>query len=68
MVREVSLIGKKYYQHKKKNFTERFHEDLPLIEEREKINSKTERVFVDESVSVKAVDRKIQPRMGILAK
>ena len=66
MVREVSLIGRKYYQNQ--NWNERFHEDLPLMEEREKINLKTEGVFVEESFFVKTVDRKIQPRMGILAK
>ena len=67
MVREVSLIGRKYQN---KNCTERFHEDLPLIEEnqRERINLKTEGVFVEESFIVNSLDRRIQPRMGVLAK
>ncbi len=61
MVREVSLIGRKYYQNK--NCTERFHEDLPLIEENQREKRQTERVFVEESL-----DRKMQPMMGVLAK
>ena len=65
MVREVSLIGRKYSQHQNKNCTERLHEDLPLIEEnpRERITLKTERVFAEESL-----DRKLEPRLGVLAK
>ena len=64
------MIGRKYYQDQNKNCSERFHEDLPLIEEnkRERINLKTEGVFVEESFIVNSPDRRIQPRMGVLAK
>ena len=70
MVREVSLIGRKYHQHQNKNCNERFHEDLPLLEEnqRERITLKTDGVFVEESFFLKNVDLKMQPRLGVLAK
>ena len=70
VVREVSLIGRKYYQRQNKNCTERFHEDLPLLEEnkRERINLKTDELFVEESLLLKNLDIKTQPRNDVLAK
>ena len=70
MVREVSLIGRKYDRHQNKNCTERFHEDLPLIEENqiEIINLKTEGVVAAENFLTESLDREVQPRMGGLAK
>ena len=64
------MIGRKYYQRQNKNCTERFHEDLPLLEEnkRERINLKTDELFVEESLLLKNLDIKTQPRNDVLAK
>ena len=64
------MIGRKYYQRQNKNCIERFHEDLPLLEEnkRERIILKTDELFVEESLLLKNLDIKTQPRNDVLAK